>query len=554
MALFGLVSRKEHAAELAQREAAAQEAIEAVRTELSAKLDAVKAESYPNWLLKTADAEKWNIPDPSVYANQATLYQKLSWVLQAVSFVASAGALTPFEVERVVAGGKNKSIFNHAFELLLQHPNDQDSRYEFLYATIAYWKLNGNAYWYLNRKDEFSPPDELWIIPPSMIVPVPDGRMYIKGYAYYPGTGAEMALEPWQVMHFKSFNPFSRFMGLSAIEAIALVAGGDLGMQKWNTELFSKNNARLPGVMTFESFPTDDVWEAMQETARKAAADRNIMMLRGVGQGGVNWLQNAVSHAEMEFLEGRKFNREEIYNTLAPGAFSMLSESANTASSRTGYAAFNALSIYPMHVMMAEKITNGILPTYPGRPLTGHFEDVRIADRDLELKEQEAYSLVHDVNEIREEYYGDEPLDDERGKLFPAQITSSTGATQEQAIAQNADPTTLPVQSADDTQLNQNPVTANNNVDEGAMMAARDELARLERKALKSIGRAVEFTALHLPEYVIVRINAQLPKCTSDIAVKALFNRVSADVYPMSDAALHLEGLKLAIGLMEKVK
>ncbi len=546
MALFGLISKKEH-------ETAVNTAIQTVKQELSAELDAVKAAQpqYTEWLLRTAEAEKWNMPDPSVYANQATLYQKLSWVLQAVSFVASAGALTPFEVERVVAGGKNKGIFNHEFELLLQRPNPLDSRYEFLYATIAYWKLNGNAYWFINRKDEFSPPDELWIIPSSMVIPIPDGNSYIRGYYYYPGTGQEMILQPWQVLHFKSFNPFNRFIGLSAIESIALVSAGDMGMQKWNTEFFAKNNARLPGVMTFEQYMEDGTWEEMQETARKAAADRNLLMLRGVGQGKVNWLQNSISQADSEYLEGRKSNQMEIYNTLAPGAFSMLSDTANTASSRTGYAAFNALSIYPMHVMMSEKITNVILPSYPGRPLVGHFEDVRLADRDLELKEQEIYSKTHSINQINEEYYGgDEIFDDERGDMLPAQITSSIGAPPPPP-APNIDPTTKPIQPPDNTA---NTTQQDMNMTDGAMMAARDELARWERKALKAVGVAVVFTPLHVDETVSRRLNDGLPKCRDEIAVKALFNRVSTEFYPMSDAALHLEGLRLAVEAMKAAK
>jgi hypothetical protein len=272
------------------------------------------------------------------------------------------------------------------------------------------------------------------------------------------------------------------------------------------------------------------------------------MMLRGVGQGGVNWLQNSVSQSDMEFLEGRKMNREEIYSTLAPGAYSMLDSNSNTASSRTGYAAFNALSIYPMHVMMAEKITNKILPFYPGRPLVGKFEDVRLADRDLELKEQDEYSKTHTIDEIREKYYGDDAMDDERGDLLPSQVTSSTGVQPEQPVI---DPTTKPIQTPDNTA---NQTTQDPNMNDAAAMMARDELARWERKALKAVGRAVEFTPLHLPENVARRVNAGLERCQNELAIKSLFNRIGGDFYPMNESAMHLEGLKLAIGQLEKTK
>ena len=150
-----------------------------------------------------------------------------------------------------------------------------------------------------------------------MITPVPDENLFLRGYIYYPGSGMEIFLEPHEIVHFKRFNPFSRFVGLSAIESIALVAAGDLGMQKYNTTLFSNNNGRLPSVMTFEQMVADPTWNKIKEDTREAARNREMLMLRGVGQGGVQWLQNAVTQREMEFIEGRKFNKEEIMPDLS---------------------------------------------------------------------------------------------------------------------------------------------------------------------------------------------------------------------------------------------
>lgn len=539
---FGFVSKKEYNA-------------------LEREIAAIKATTgYSDWLLETGAAEKYTLPDPSTYAHQAEMFRRLSWVLQAVNMVASAGALTDFEVARIVAGKEPKDIPNHEFEFLLQHPNDMDSRYEFLYATIAYWKLNGNAYWHLNRVDENSKPDELWVIPPSMISPVPDGKMFLKGYVYYPGNGREIFMEPWQILHFKSFNPFSRFLGLSAMESIALVAHGDLGMQDWNTRLFKENNARLPGILTFEQFIEQGTWDKIKDDTREASRKRDLLMLRGVGQGGVNWLQNAVSQKDMEFLAGRKFNREEIYNTLAPGAYSMVSENATEANSLTGRAVFNELSVYPMHVMMGEKITNGILPVYGGRPLIGKFEDVRVSDRALSLKEQEEYAKSHTIAEIRQEFYGDDPLGDDRDALLPIEVSykniAQTVPSSVDPEAQNGNPGAnpkAPTQPQQGTSQQQGAQQTDPGMpmNEPAAKAARDELERWERKALKSIGRTVQFSSNLLPSDVSARINAGLPRCTDGAAIKALFNRVSNDVYPMSDAALHLEGLKLAVMALE---
>lgn len=165
MGLFGIPTKKE---------------LNAIKSEL----EAIKAQrqKWEQWQLQTAEAESYTLPDPSVYENQADLYRVLSWVLLAIDITASSAALTPFSVARIIAGKEPKDIPNHEFELLLNHPNELDSRFEFLYATIAFYRLTGNAYWWLNSKDKDTPPDEMWFIPSSMIIPVPDKYMYLRGY------------------------------------------------------------------------------------------------------------------------------------------------------------------------------------------------------------------------------------------------------------------------------------------------------------------------------------------------------------------------------------
>ena len=111
---------------------------------LTAEITALKAsrKEWENWQLQTVDAESYTLPDPSVYGNQADLYRTLSWVLLAVDITAAAGALTPFSVARIISGKEPKDISNHPLEMLIRNPNELDSRYEFLYATIAFYKLS----------------------------------------------------------------------------------------------------------------------------------------------------------------------------------------------------------------------------------------------------------------------------------------------------------------------------------------------------------------------------------------------------------------------------
>ena len=515
------------------------------KKEVEAQIEAFKAAMFPDlqrWLMETADVERWNLGDPSTFNDPLTLYRKLSWILQAVDNTASAGALARFDVKRIVQDKEPKDIPNHPFEQLLRRPNPLDSRYDLLYATIAMFKLTGNAYWWLNRADENSPPDEIWLMPSNQIIPVLRMSDVYEGYMYYPGNGREILLPPHEIVHFRRMNPFSRFLGLSAVESIALLAKGDIAMQQWNTTLFGEKNGMLPGILAFEQMVADPTWSKIKEDTKDAQKNRSLLMLRGVGagvsaKGGVSWLQNNVSQKDMEFLEGRKATGKEIMDTLAPGLYTWLSGESTYSNAGAARAAFNELTLYPMHVMMAEQITNKILPSYGGRPLIGEFEDLRFADKEMEAREQEQYALTHTVEEVREKYYGDEPLGDERDKLLVAQINAQSGGIQEPPPPPVMKPPAGPEGAVPPAEGAQPPAPeADIKPKEEANKAVLDELAKWERKAVKRVGKAVEFVTGVIPSEIIERIETTLPTCKTETAVKMLFESVRAGM----KASVHL--------------
>jgi hypothetical protein len=176
----------------------------------------VDPKELPAWMLDRAQAARWDMPDPGNYEAQAALYTRLSWVYSAVTIVGQACALQSLNVKKLFRE-KTKDIDNHPFELLLRKPNPLQSRYEFLRDTVSYSAINGNTYWWLNRDDEGAQPSEIWLLPSWRVQPKPDGKLYLEGYEFDAGTGRTIMLPPWQVVHFKTFNPLSEFIGLSRL-------------------------------------------------------------------------------------------------------------------------------------------------------------------------------------------------------------------------------------------------------------------------------------------------------------------------------------------------
>ncbi len=138
--------------------------------------------------------------------------------------------------------------------------------------------------------------------------------LYLNGYEYYTGSGY-VTLPLDQVVHFKRYHPLNAWVSVLPIEALATVAVGDLEAQKWNTNFFGKDNAKVPGALAFKDMIQDGDWKRIKQEVRDdhGGVRHSLMMLRGVGQGGAEWIPMAMSQKEMEFLSSRNFTKEEIY-------------------------------------------------------------------------------------------------------------------------------------------------------------------------------------------------------------------------------------------------
>lgn len=499
-------------------------------------------------LQATGAGQAWSIPDLSLADAQEELFQRLSWIYGAIMAVATVAASAQLNVLKL-SGEKRKDIPNHELEMRLMRPNPLDSRTEIMVKTAAYYDLTGNAYWWLNRRNENAPPAEIWCLPTHQIEPIPDGRMFLKGYKYLPGLGEpERILQPWEIIHFKRFHPRNWFVGLSPIESLATVAMGDLKAQQYNTEFFGKNNAKVPGALVFADDVSDPAWDKLKRDVKDGwggTQRSGAMMLRGAGKGGVQWVQMALSQTDMEFLGSRTFTKEEIYSIFAPGLASVLAVNATEANARSGKATFIEMAVWPMLVAIAEKVTNNLLPAY-GPDLVAEFDDLRVTDRLLELQEQTAFGTVHTVDEIRERYYEDKPLGDERGVLLPAQIGPATPGPVDEEAAPHAQPAEalapmgtlgdMPPSIPPQEQGTTAPEGTGSGAAESPALAALDteavpaeglaqkELAAWRRFAVRhGVAKAQEFGCEHVPQDVAERIRTGLSTATTIDEIKAVF-------------------------------
>ena len=385
---------------------------------LAARLGYAKAQGDkrpPGEMLSIADSYHWDVPEAQEAEKQMRLYAALTWINTAIDRTSEIAAGGQFSVKRVSGepgGEDDEEIPNHPFELLLRKPNPSQSRGEFLRDAFTMFRVTGNLYLFLNAPSETTPPDELWIAPSHMVRPIPDGRSYIAGYEFTPPGQASEFIEPWKIVHLKTSNPANPFVGLSAIQSLALDAYGDLAQQKWSLGFFDKNNAKLPSILAFKAMVADPEWKKIKAERDKewGGANRSgVTLLRGVGDA-LQLIQASSTQKDMEFLAARNFTKEEIYGKLAPGLASILAVNATEANAIAGKSTLIEFGVWPTLVQFAEKFTASILPLY-GENLVGEFEDMRQSNRILDLQEQAEYARYHTVNEVRAEYYGEGPLE-----------------------------------------------------------------------------------------------------------------------------------------------
>lgn len=490
---------------------------------LLSRLGYVKAgarQQYPEYMLSMARDAAYSLPSAETYQRQATLYQKLTWIATAIDFVANAAAVLSINVKQR-EGEDLTDIPNHPFEVKLQKPNPLQTEFEFKRDYFSYLRLNGNAYVYLNRKRPEDIPSEYWIIPSHFCTPVPDGNSYLKGYKYDDGI-SKIPLETWQVMHSKTFSPFNPFVGLSAVESLAVVARGDIAQQAYQTKLFDKDNAKIPGAIAFADMINQPDWERLQKESKEQWGGMNRsgpMWLRGVGAGGVQWLQMALSQKEMQFLEERQFTKEEVWGKLAPGLSSILAINANEANALAGQSIMAEYVLWPMLVPSAQKITTDILPAY-SENLVAEFDDPRKANRLVDLEEQREFASVHTVNEIRSEYYGDDEIE---GGDVP--VSAWQGALTSIAPGNPA---------ADSGTFTDTGNAAAANTEVVGEMKAWENFAL--RRLGKTGGR--EFEPRAVPIMQAARIKAALKGAATAEAVRAVFENESTDTRYLADALL----------------
>jgi hypothetical protein len=283
---------------------------------------------------------------------------------------------------------------------------------------------------------------------------------------------------------------------------------------------FGKDNGVPAGILSIKDYVSDADFERLKQEwrANYGGTKRRTAFLRGAS---IEWQNIGLSYADLDFLQGRKAHRDELL-MLFGIPIGLVSENATEANAKVAERQFIERTLYPKLVRLAQKISQEMLPFYPGSHLA-EFEDIRPTDTQARLHEIQAARSILSINEIRQKYYD---LPSVAWGEMP-----ETNRPNGDSTSNTANVGTRYSASADE------PAPTNNDDIHGSSKSALDELAQWERFALNRIEKPGKrpFHVEIVPDEIAFEISARLCVAGDKDAVKAVF-AAARDMVRVEDA------------------
>lgn len=174
-------------------------------------------------------------------------------------------------------------------------------------------------------------PIELWPVRPDRMAPVRDVEKFIDGYVYRSPDGQMIPLRQDEVVSLRTPAPWDVYRGAGAVQTLFNNLWGAKYAAEWNRRFF-ENSAIPGGVIEIPAHLSDPEWQEFQD--RWAESHRGVRNAHTVAmlEYGAKWVDTKYTQRDMEFVDLRRVNREEIREAFAMhGHILGLSEDVNRA-------------------------------------------------------------------------------------------------------------------------------------------------------------------------------------------------------------------------------
>jgi HK97 family phage portal protein len=319
----------------------------------------------------------------------------------AIRTIAEDAASVDWEIYTDSSSDDDTEVEEHPLLDLWDKPNATMTGSDLWVGSYTYFKLYGECLWYYpglrvgvtngaeaNRRSTGT----IELLNPALVTV----KVTEAGIAYtLRVNGQDVELDPDYLTHFKRFNPYNPYRGLSELTSLAMELNVDWAASSWNAAFFGDQNGIPTGLLkptVGAILPSDDREKYMAQWNSRHSKQRGV----GILPPGWDWIAAGGAPKDMEFGAMREFSREQILAVYGvPPFMAGVLDKANYANAREQRATYWNGTITRMLYYFQGVINNDFLPKVgiEGIKCYPDFESVKALTEDLETKGRIASSL-----------------------------------------------------------------------------------------------------------------------------------------------------------------
>ena len=334
----------------------------------------------------------------------------VSWIYSAIDLIASESAATGFHVFKFRENEKEVDMPNHPFEILIKQPNMYMTKTFLLRYTIYWLELSRlGAFWYLAPDKDTGELAEIWPINPNQMTVVKSATQFVDHFLYKPKGNLQKGykINPKYIVWFRYPDPHDYWGSLPPLLAALLPAEIELGIQNSQSKFYSESRGIPLSLVSLDPELNEPDFESARADIKRDWAEGATIAIARAGDIDVESL--GFTQRDLEILGNQNITRDKIDSIFF--GYPVRSERAFDGDGiKEADRLVKEKKIHPLLVLIAEEITKSIIKPYYDKSLTCKFDDVRTADRALNIQEASLKSRWRTINDMRARD-GDPPLD-----------------------------------------------------------------------------------------------------------------------------------------------
>ena len=303
-----------------------------------------------------------------------------AWVYAAINCIATNVRQVPWLI-RTGDRKDSRIVDDGPWVELFDRPNPAHTRTQFWHVTMYNLERAGECMWVKEGKTDArvgpnDVPFELWPMNGSLFEPILDAatRSRLLSWCYRPRSGQIVFYEPHELVVLKYPDPDNPWGGLAPLDAAMRSARTDFKMAEYN-EAFFDNDATPGGVLMtdqrLDQATVDLIRRQWQDRHQGPSKNARIAVL----EGGLKYTAAHVSQKDAQWLEGRKYSREEIAAVFrVPKTELTVYEDINYATAEVADRSFWEKTILPKLIEIQDTTYAQLFRPFEGGRLWGEFD------------------------------------------------------------------------------------------------------------------------------------------------------------------------------------